>query len=155
MMGLDRCRCYFDLMLHMNNASPEIFCGGISGYLQSISKITYMRDKLKRLCMDYMSTDDDSVIFICFNCLKDQICITHCKRFFNNLLEMECFNFKMKAHALCIDALFAGTMTIHKICYECLTLCSKAFLLSDFHTLLLGNFMHCFSGMLYMRLFLC
>ena len=154
-MGLDRCRCYFDLMLHMKNASPEIFCGGISGCLKSISEITGMRDKLKRLCMDYMSIDNDTVIFICFKCLKDQICITHRKRFVDNLLEMECFNFNMKAHTLCIDALFAGTMAIHEICYGCLTQCSKAFLLSDFHTLLLGNFIHCFSGMLYMRLFLC
>ena len=55
---------------------------------------------------------------------------------------MECFNFKMKAHTLCIDALFAGTMTIHEICYECLTQCSKAFLLSDFHTLFFRHALH-------------
>ena len=78
---------------------------------------------------------------MCFNRLKDQIFITDQKRFFDSLLEMECFNSKMKGHTHCIDtmpvhcidAMFSNLMTVHEIYYGCLTQCCKRFLFNDFY----------------------
>ena len=145
MIKIVSCGCYVDLVLHMKNVSLEIFYGGVSGCLSLICEITRMRERLKRSCTDFMSIDNDSIIFACFDCLKDQIFITVRKRFVASLLKMECFNSKMKAHTHCInatpfhcfDAMFVDLMTVHEICYGCLIQCCKRFLFKDFHRLLL------------------
>ena len=98
MIKVVSCGCYFDLMLQMKNVSLQIFYGGVSGCINLIHEITSMRERLKRSCTDFVSIDNDSIIFVCFNCLKDQIFITDQKRFIDSLLEMECFNSKIKAH---------------------------------------------------------
>ena len=98
MIKIVSCGYYFDLVLHMKNVSLEIFYGGVSGCLSLICEITRMRERLKRSCTDFMSIDNDSIIFACFDCLKDQIFITVQKRFVASLLKMECFNSKMKTH---------------------------------------------------------
>ena len=95
-----RCGSYFDFMLHMNSVSPQIFYGGVPDCISLICEITSMREWLKSSWTDFMSINNDSVIFVCFNCLKDQIFITNQERFVDSFLETEYFNFKMKAHIL-------------------------------------------------------
>ena len=81
--------------------------------------------------MVFVESCNDSIIF---NCFKDQ---TDQKRFIHSHLEMKCFNFKMKAHKHCIDAMFADLITVHEIYCGCLSQCCKCLLFNDFYMLLL------------------
>ena len=87
MIKVVSCGCYFDLMLQMKNVSLQIFYGGVSGCINLIHEITSMRERLKRSCTDFVSIDNDSIIFVCFNCLKDQIFITDQNYFLKLLLK--------------------------------------------------------------------
>ena len=81
-------------MLYMKNKFPQVFCDAISGCLKSVGKITDMREKLKKTCINCIGKQNDSVIIIFLNCLENQIQLNAQKRFINSFLEVECFNFK-------------------------------------------------------------
>ena len=84
----------------MKNKLPQVFGDAISGCLKSVGKITDMREKEKTF-IDFIGTQNYSVIIVSLNCLQYQIQLTDQKRFINRLLEFECFNFKKITHALC------------------------------------------------------
>ena len=73
MIRLVCCSCYFDLMFYMKNHSPQVFYNGTSGCLESIDKITNMREKTERTCADFIGIQKDSVVFICFDRVEYQI----------------------------------------------------------------------------------
>ena len=73
MIRLVCCSCYFNLMFYMKNHSPQVFYNGTSGCLESIDKITNMREKTERTCADFIGIQKDSVVFICFDRVEYQI----------------------------------------------------------------------------------
>ena len=115
------CTCYFDLMFHMKNNSPQVFYNGTSGCLVSIDKITNMKEKIERTCADFIWIQKDSIVLVCFDSVKYQIRLIDWKRFINSLLELQCFNFK-KTH-MCfvlmfsVKKLFLQTKCVGGVCY--------------------------------------
>lgn len=85
----------------------------------------------------FIGIQSHSVIFVCFDCLQYQILISDREKFINSLLEQQCFNFKIKLHVLCVDALCEKNISGHKMCWGCVSQCCKEFLFDDFYQFLL------------------
>ena len=67
-------------MFYIKINSPQVFYNGTSGCLESIDKITDMREKIERACADFIRIQKDSVVFVCFDCVKYQIWLIDQKR---------------------------------------------------------------------------
>ena len=124
-------------MFYMKINSPQVFYNGTSGCLESIDKITDMREKLERTCPDFIGIQKGSVVFVCFAYVEYQIRLIDQKRFMNSLLELKCFNFKAKSHVLCADALHEKFFSANEMCLGCMSMCCRVFLFNDFHALYL------------------
>ena len=123
MIRLVYCSCYFDLMFYMKINQPQVFYNGTSGCLESIDKVTNMREKIERTCADFTGMQKDSVVFVCFDCVEYQISLIDRKKFVNSLLELQCFNFKKKkSHVLCVDTFREKIVFVNEMCV-CMCVC--------------------------------
>ena len=111
------CSCYFDIVLYMKNNSQQVFRNNTSGCLVSAVKISGMREKIERMCHDYIGIEDDSIIIVCSNCFQYQTRLTDQKKFTDSFLQSECFSFKQKSHMFCIDALCEEIISADEMCY--------------------------------------
>ena len=79
-------------MFYMKFNLPQVFYNGTFGCLESIDKMTNMREKIERTCADFIGIQKDSIVFVCFDCVEYQVRLIDRKRFSNSLLEIQCFN---------------------------------------------------------------
>ena len=137
MIRLVCCSSFFSLMFYMKLNSPQVFYNGTSGCLESLDKITNMIETIERTCADFIGIQKDSVVIVCFDGVEHQIRLTDRKRFINSLLELECFNFKIKSLVLCVDALREKIISANKMCWGCMSMFCRVILSNDFHTICL------------------
>ena len=139
MIRLVFCSYFFSLMFYMKLNSPQLFYNGTSGCLESLDKITNMIETIERTCADLIGIQKDSIVFVCFDGVEYQIRLIDRKRFINSLLELECFNFKIKSFVFCVAALHDKIISASEMCWGCMSMFCRVILSNNFHTIYCSN----------------